>query len=201
MGYDSEEYGDEVYYEEDEMGEDEMSEMEINPEEDDGGLEFETKTTKTKGSRNYNPEALPADDQINSSVESIDRGDTSSLNDETPLNQNDKKGSKGGEFEMTDLKKGSKQESFVMKEFEIAGKVNQSAKKREKRKQKKAKELELKAILDERKRMQAEAALKEEYKKARAEGRELPKDNKLVKKILPKKTVVDEQGESWEVVD
>lgn len=57
---------------------------------------------------------------------------------------------------MVDLKKPKKQpvlkDGQLTKQFEVAGKVNQSAKKREKRKQKKAKEVELKAILDERKR-------------------------------------------------
>lgn len=48
------------------------------------------------------------------------------------------------EFEMVDLKSGQKKKNdYEMKQFEVAGKVNQSAKKREKRKQKKAKELEL----------------------------------------------------------
>ena len=51
MGYEDEDYYVEYDDEEDEMGESEMSEMEINPEDDDGGLEFDTKTSKTKGSK------------------------------------------------------------------------------------------------------------------------------------------------------
>lgn len=67
---------------------------------------------------------------------------------------------------MVDIKKSksSANDDQVMKEFEVSGKVNQSAKKREKRKQKKAKELELQSILDQRKKMQADAKMREEYK-------------------------------------
>jgi hypothetical protein len=62
------------------------------------------------------------------------------------------------EFEMVDIKNTKpKKGDFVMKEFEVSGKVNQTAKKREKRKKKKVKETELKSMLEEKKKMQAQA--------------------------------------------
>lgn len=57
---------------------------------------------------------------------------------------------------MVDIKKKTTKipDGFIMKEFTPGQKINTSAKKREKRKQKKTKELELKTILEERKRKQ-----------------------------------------------
>ena len=181
---DSEEY--------DEEGEEEGEEEQTEKSE----LEFD------QGESQYNKEANDTDtDQINSSVGSVGGGDTSSQNDndETP---SDRKGLM--EFEMVDLKKTKKEpvlkEGEFTKQFEVAGKVNQSAKKREKRKQKKAQEKELQAILEQRKRQQAEEKAKEDYLKAKSEGRQLPNQKQFVRKVIPKKTIVDEQG-SWEVVD
>lgn len=51
------------------------------------------------------------------------------------------------EFEMVNLQANKRKaaENYIMKQFEPAGKVNQTAKKREKRKLKKQKEQEIKA--------------------------------------------------------
>jgi len=43
----------------------------------------------------------------------------------------------GQEIEMVDLRKQAKKDEYKMREFEVPGKVNQSKKKREKRKAKK----------------------------------------------------------------
>jgi hypothetical protein len=75
-----------------------------------------------------------SDDSINTSVE-LEADD--SFENETPVHQNKKI---GNEFEMVNLKSKEKKKevgNHVMKEFQVAGKVNQSAKKREKRKVKK----------------------------------------------------------------
>lgn len=87
-----------------------------------------------------------------------------------------------------------------MKEFQVPNKVNQSAKKREKRKVKKEKEKELQAILDQRKAEQKQAQLREKYNMG-IELSSMESDRKpLKKKVLPKKTIADAQGD-WEVVD
>lgn len=132
---------------------------------------------------------------INTSVEEA-KSESSSFFDETPRNANQ-------EFEMVELNKKSNNTSkgdFVMKEFQVPNKVNQSAKKREKRKVKKEKEKELQAILDQRKAEQKQAQLREKYNMG-IELSSMESDRKpLKKKVLPKKTIADAQGD-WEVVD
>lgn len=100
---------------------------------------------------------------------------------------------KGTSIEMVDLKAQRVKTEFVMKEFQPAGKVNYSQKKREKRKKQKQDQ-----------DVQAKAEAKKMYETAQdryyAEN-EKSKDGKILKKkVLPKKTIVDEEG-SWEVVD
>lgn len=77
--------------------------------------------------------------------------------------------------------------------------MNQTAKKREKKKLKLAKEKELQAILEHRKRQQ-QHAMQEEESYNQSENT-LESDRKpLKKKTLPKKKVADASGD-WEVTD
>ena len=89
-----------------------------------------------------------------------------------------------------------------MKEFQIEGKVNQSKKKRDKRKAMKDKQQELDRVLAEQKRKEYEVKAREEYLAARAQGIETknPTGKILKKKAVPKKKIADERGD-WEVVD
>lgn len=173
-----------------EEGEEEYDEEPLNYEE---GLSFDQEESKVGSVINRDSAGLQNDDNelINTSVDEARSEGSSSMLDETPR--------AGMTIEMVDLKKKSNQPKgeFVMKEFEVPNKVNQTAKKREKRKVKKEKEKELQAILDQRKLEQKQAQLREKY----IELSSMESDRKpLKKKVLPKKKIADAGGD-WEVVD
>lgn len=104
-------------------------------------------------------------------------------------------GKRGSTLEMTDLKE--TRANQLMREFVPAGKVNQSQKKREKRKIKKQEEERRQKLQEEEK---ARKAFEKAKKDAAAAGKPFEPLQKLKKKILPKKVIHDMEGD-WEVVD
>ena len=100
---------------------------------------------------------------------------------------------------MTDLKSGSQE----MREFKPAGLVNQSKKKREKRKIQREQQKKLEAIAKEKSRLIEEIKLKQAFIDAKRNGEDTSQfEGKIMKrKTLPKKKVTDEIGNEWEVVD
>ena len=107
----------------------------------------------------------------------------------------------GTTIEMTDLKK--KNEEYKMREFEVSGKVNQSQKKREKRKmqkeQEKMKTIQAGIKATEEQKNKAKLAYQDMMKNSK-HGQKTEEGKVLKKKAIPKKVVSDETG-SWEVVD
>ena len=89
-----------------------------------------------------------------------------------------------------------------MREFVPEGKVNQSKKKRAKRNLKKAKEREEAALAEARAKEKEDAALRAKLREGRSEGKFLNAVGKVIKKkTAPKKKVVDDNGNEWQVVD
>lgn len=137
------EYGEEGEDEMEEMEEDQSEEGEFELDEynsetmEFGQKEMKSPGIQSRGSRMKSNtkvnEEMMGDEHINSSVES---GVDDSFMDETPMSK--ASSSKVKEFEMVNLKKKREAaESYVGKEFQPVGKINQTAKKREKRKLKK----------------------------------------------------------------
>lgn len=98
-------------------------------------------------------------------------------------------------IEMTDLK--APKANQLMREFVPAGKVNQSQKKREKRKLKKMEEERKEKLAEEEK---ARKAYEKAKKEAAESGKPLEPVQRLKKKVLPKQVIHDMEGD-WEVVD
>lgn len=90
-----------------------------------------------------------------------------------------------------------------MREFKPAGLVNQSKKKREKRKLQKEQQKKIEAIAREKARLIEEIKLKQAFIDAKRNGEDTSQfEGKILKKkTLPKKKVTDENGNEWEVVD
>lgn len=194
--YFGDDYGSE-YTEGEDDGYDSESESDISDEDESAEMAFDNQSAE--GSRKIVHEedgttlSTPRDsddqDEINSSAEQMQINDSSSQNSENNTS---------GTIEMVDLRKEKKKE-FVMKEFKPASKVNQSSKKRDKRKIKKQQEIELQATLEAQKLAKQNEAI---IRQARAKGVYVPEPKALLKKVVaPKKVVTDEQGKTWEVVD
>lgn len=89
-----------------------------------------------------------------------------------------------------------------MREFVPEGKVNQSKKKREKRNIKKAKDKEEAALAEAKAKAQEEAALRAKLRENKVESKFMTAAGKVLKKkTAPKKKVLDEKGDEWQVVD
>ena len=84
----------------------------------------------------FDDDGTPRSSNMNNSVDYLNNSDTSSTHRSDTDFEEEKVA--GTSIEMVDL---SKKNDFVMKEFQVSNKVNQSQKKREKRKIKKEKEL------------------------------------------------------------
>lgn len=108
----------------------------VEEEKDENPFEFEGTVSPSRIPARRNKESpysqLPqnttTDELINSSVDDANSESSSKDIDESP------RAGPGSTIEMVDLKNSKKSTNFIMKEFEVAGKVNQSQKKREKRK-------------------------------------------------------------------
>jgi len=116
----------------------------------------------------------------------------------------------GTTIEMTDLKvkKGKGVGGVAMREFvKPSSSVNQSQKKREKRKLKKEEEIRALAIEQSRKLNKESHRQKEIYfskleKGMKPEDIQVSASGKVLKrKVVPKKIVKDERGDDWEVID
>ena len=109
-------------------------------------------------------------------------------------------------IEMTDLRKKKVADEYQMKEFVPMGKVNQTKKKRDKRKLKKMQELEKKAVEEAKRKLEEDRKLKEKLKSqnrfeaANADPVYTSSGKVLKKKVIRNKKIVDEQGE-WEVIN
>ena len=188
--------GDEDYDSEDE--DEDESDISYDDEADEMAFDNESagKSRKIVHEEDYVPSlSTPRDsddqEEINSSAEQMQNNDSSSQNSENNTS---------GTIEMVDLKvQRQDKKEFVMKEFKPASKVNQSSKKRDKRKVKKQQEIDLLAALEAQKLAKKNEAI---IRQARAKGVYVPEPKALLKKVIaPKKVVTDEQGKDWEVVD
>jgi len=149
------------------------------------GLDDDAGKTPHAG-RSKNPSAP------DSMASDLNSSDTSSYTEE------EKQGPRGTSIEMTDLKASR---GFEMKEFAPVKSTNQSQKKREKRKLKKAEEDAKQKILEEQKQAEQQARAREEFRKAGQSSHFTTNEGKtLKKKVVPKKQVVDETG-TWDVVE
>ena len=97
------------------------------------------------------------------------------------------------QIEMTNLRE--------LREFVPMGTVNKSKKKREKRLRQKQQEREAQAAAEAKRLAEEEAKARAALKKGE-KAKIVSSDGKVLKKkTMPKKKVVDDRGEEWEIVD
>lgn len=116
------------------------------------------------------------------------------FDEEDQIVENKQKSKKNLQLEMVNLKN--------PREFVPEGKVNQSKKKREKRNKKKAQERENAILAEVRTKEKENAALRAKMRETKTVGKFTTAIGKVLKKkTVPKKKVVDDKGDEWEVVD